>query len=103
MADGGRCLKHEHSRGRPHRRAGLVRPLTLITVSGVALSAALLPVATSAQLRLGAVDRWLPFGYAVLVAAGGFWTAYRRAGRTPDLIPFLGEVSWITAPALFTH
>jgi cytochrome d ubiquinol oxidase subunit II len=68
---------------------GLVRPLTLVTVSGVALSAALLPVATSARLQLGAVDRWLPFGYAVLVAAGGFWTAYRRAGRTPDLIPFL--------------
>jgi cytochrome bd ubiquinol oxidase subunit II len=69
--------------------AGLVRPLTLVTVGGVALSAALLPVATSAQLHLGAVDRWVPFGYAVLVAAGGFWTAYRRAGRGPDLIPFL--------------
>ena len=25
----------------------------------------------------------------MLVAAGGFWTAYLRAGRTPDLIPFL--------------
>ena len=69
--------------------AGLVRPLTLITVSGVALAAALLPVATSAQLRLDGVDRWLPFGYAVLVAVGGFWTAYRRAGRAPDLVPFL--------------
>jgi cytochrome d ubiquinol oxidase subunit II len=69
--------------------AALVRPLTLVTVGGVALSAALLPVATSAQLRLGAVDRWLPFGYAVLVAAAGFWTVYRRAGRTPDLVPFL--------------
>jgi cytochrome bd ubiquinol oxidase subunit II len=54
----------------------------------VAVSAALLPVATSAQLRLGGVDRWLPFGYAVLVAAAGFWTAYRWAGRTPDGIPF---------------
>jgi cytochrome bd-type quinol oxidase subunit 2 len=40
-------------------------------------------------LHLGAIDRWLPFGYAVLVAAGGFWTAYRRAGRTPDLVPLL--------------
>jgi cytochrome d ubiquinol oxidase subunit II len=69
--------------------AGLIRPLTLITVSGVALAAALLPVATSAQLRLNGVDRWLPFGYAVLVAVGGFWTAYRRAGRAPDLVPFL--------------
>ena len=69
--------------------AAVVRPLTLATASGVAVSAALLPVATSAQLHLGGVDRWLPFGYAVLVAAGGFWTAYRRAGRTPDEIPFL--------------
>jgi cytochrome d ubiquinol oxidase subunit II len=72
-----------------NQMTGLVRPLTLFTVFGVALSAALLPVATSAQLHLGAVDRWLPFGYAVLVAAGGFWTAYRRAGRVPDLVPFL--------------
>jgi cytochrome d ubiquinol oxidase subunit II len=69
--------------------SGLVRSLTLVTVSGVAVSAALLPVATSARLHLGAVDRWLPFGYAVLVAAAGFRTAYRRAGRTPDAIPFL--------------
>ena len=69
--------------------AGLVRRLTLVTVAGVALSAALLPVATSARLQLGGVDRWLPFGYAVLVAAAGFWVAYWRAGRTPDGIPFL--------------
>jgi cytochrome d ubiquinol oxidase subunit II len=69
--------------------AAMVRRLTLATVAGVAVSAALLPVATSARLQLGAVDRWLPFGYAVLVAAAGFWTAYRRAGRTPDGIPFL--------------
>ena len=41
------------------------------------------------SVRVGLFDCWLPFGYAVLVAAGGFWTAYRRAGRTPDLIPFL--------------
>lgn len=66
----------------------IVRPLTLVTVAGVAVSAALLPVATSAHLHLGGVDRWLPFGYAVLVAAAGFWTAYRRAGRTPDGVPF---------------
>jgi cytochrome d ubiquinol oxidase subunit II len=72
-----------------NQMAGLLRPLTLVTVSGVALSAGLLPVATSAQLRLDGVDRWLPFAYAVLVAAGGFWTVYRRAGRAPDLIPFL--------------
>jgi cytochrome bd ubiquinol oxidase subunit II len=69
--------------------AGLVRRLTLVTVSGVALSAALLPVATSARLQLDGVDRWLPFVYAVLVAAAGFCTAWWRAGRTPDLVPFL--------------
>ena len=67
----------------------IVRRLTVATVSGVAVSGALLPVATSARLQLGAIDRWLPFGYAVLVAAAGFWTAYRRAGRTPDGIPFV--------------
>jgi cytochrome d ubiquinol oxidase subunit II len=71
------------------RMGVIVRRLTLVTVSGVALSAALLPVVTTARLYLGAVDRWLPFGYAVLVAAAGFWIAYRRAGRTPDGIPFV--------------
>lgn len=69
--------------------AAAIRPLTLGTVAVVALSAALLPVVTTAHLHLGGVDRWLPFGYALLVAAGGFWTAYRRAGRTPDGVPFL--------------
>jgi cytochrome d ubiquinol oxidase subunit II len=71
------------------RMGALVRPLTLAAVAGVAACAALLPVVTTAALRLGAVDRWLPFGYAVLVAAGGFWIAYRRAGRPPDGIPWL--------------
>ncbi len=69
--------------------AGLVRRLTPDTGWGVTLSAALLPAATSARLHLDGVDRWLPFSYAVLVAAAGFCTAYWRAGRTPDLIPFL--------------
>jgi cytochrome d ubiquinol oxidase subunit II len=68
--------------------AAVVRPLVLATAAGAAVSAALLPVATRARLQLGGVDRWLPFSYAVLVAAGGLWTAYRRAGRTPDGIPF---------------
>jgi cytochrome d ubiquinol oxidase subunit II len=77
--------------------AVMVRRLTLVTVAGVAASAALLPVATRGQLHLGAVDRWLPFGYAVLVAAAAFWTAYRRAGRTPDGIPFLAVVAAETA------
>jgi cytochrome d ubiquinol oxidase subunit II len=72
-----------------HKMAASVRPLTLVTVAAVALSAALLPVATSAHLQLSGVDRWLPFGYAVLVALAGFWTAYWRAGRAPDGIPFL--------------
>jgi cytochrome d ubiquinol oxidase subunit II len=70
------------------KAVAVVRPLVLITVAGVTVSAALLPVVTSARLYLGGVDRWLPFGYAVLVAAAGFWTTYRRAGRTPDGIPF---------------
>jgi cytochrome bd ubiquinol oxidase subunit II len=66
----------------------LLRPLALASVVGVAVVAVLLPVATSARLYLGGVDRWLPFGFAVLVAAAGFWTIYRRAGRTPDGVPF---------------
>jgi cytochrome d ubiquinol oxidase subunit II len=86
---GAAMLQAKTGGGLRDQMADLVRPLTLVTVSGVALSAALLPVATSAPLRLDGVDRWLPFGYAVLVAVGGFWTAYRRAGRAPDLIPFL--------------
>ncbi len=69
--------------------ASLVRRLTLATVGAVILSAALLPVATSARLQLHGVNRWLPFAYAVAVAAAGFWVAYWRAGRTPDLIPWL--------------
>jgi cytochrome d ubiquinol oxidase subunit II len=69
--------------------AGLIRRLTLATVGAVALSAVLLPAATSARLQLDGVDRWLPFGYAVLVAAAGFCAAYWRAGRTPDLVPWL--------------
>jgi cytochrome d ubiquinol oxidase subunit II len=75
----------------------VARPLVLVTVAGVAASAALLPVATSARLYLGGVDRWLPFGYAVLVAAAGLWTAYRRAGRTPDGIPFAAVAAVETA------
>jgi cytochrome d ubiquinol oxidase subunit II len=70
-----------------------VRSLTLATAVGVALSAALLPVATNARLYLGGVDRWLPFGYAVLVAAAGFTTAYWRAGQAPDGIPFAAVVA----------
>jgi cytochrome bd ubiquinol oxidase subunit II len=63
----------------------------------VAVAAALLPVATTARLHLGGADRWLPFGYAVLVAVAGFATAYRRAGRTPDRIPFAAVAAAETA------
>jgi cytochrome d ubiquinol oxidase subunit II len=53
-----------------------------------ALSASLLPVATKARLRLDGVDRWLPFGYALLIAAGAFYVAWRWAGRTPKQVSF---------------
>lgn len=75
------------------RMAAAARRLTPVTVVAAALSAALLPVASTAHLQLGGVDRWLPFGYAVLVAVAGFWVAYRRAGRAPDRIPFLAVVA----------
>ena len=73
--------------------AALVRRLTLATVWAVTLSAALLPVATSARLNLDGVGRWLPFAYAVLVAAAGFGTAYWRAGPYAgfDPVPFGGR------------
>ena len=75
----------------------VVRPLTLVTVAGVAVAAVLLPVATTARLHLGGADRWLPFGYAVLVAVAGFAIAYRRAARTPDGIPFAAVAAAETA------
>jgi cytochrome d ubiquinol oxidase subunit II len=77
--------------------AALIRPLTLATAGAATLSAGLLPVVTTAHLYLGGVDRWLPFGYAVLVAAGAFWTAYRRSGSTPDRVPFLAVATAETA------
>jgi cytochrome d ubiquinol oxidase subunit II len=48
----------------------------------------LLPVATNAHLRLDGVDRWLPFGYGLLVAAGAFYAAWRWAGRAPRQVSF---------------
>jgi cytochrome d ubiquinol oxidase subunit II len=71
------------------RAVAVIRPLVLATVAGATVSAALLPSATSGRLYLDGVARWLPFGYAVLVAAAGFWTAHRRAGRMPDGLPFV--------------
>jgi cytochrome d ubiquinol oxidase subunit II len=94
----GAARMQSKSEGELRRKmAAAIRPLTLATVAAVALSAVLLPVVTSAHLYLGGVDRWLPFGYAVLVAAGGFWTAYWRAGRAPDRVPFLAVAAAETA------
>lgn len=69
--------------------AVLIRRLTLAMVAAVAACALILPLATSAVLRIDAVDRWVPFVYAILVAAGAAWTVYHRAGRRPDGIPFV--------------
>jgi cytochrome bd ubiquinol oxidase subunit II len=71
----------------------LQRRLTGAVVLASLACAALLPVATSAKLSLGGVDRWLPFGYGVLVAAGAFWTVYRRAGRAPRQVSFIAAAA----------
>jgi len=73
--------------------SAIVRKLTLLTVPGVALAAALLPIASSAHLHIGGAARSLTFAYAVLLAVAGFVTVYWRAGRTPDVAPFLGVVT----------
>ncbi|MDQ1739990.1 MAG: cytochrome bd ubiquinol oxidase subunit [Pseudonocardiales bacterium] len=67
----------------------LTGPLVLASV----LSASLLPVATNAQLRLYGVERWLPFGYALLIAAGAFYTAWRWAGRAPRQVSFFAAAA----------
>lgn len=79
------------------KMAALLRPLTLATAVAVALSAALLPAATTAHLTLDGVDRYMSFAYAVLVAVAGFVTVYWRAGRAPDRIPFLAVAAVETA------
>jgi cytochrome d ubiquinol oxidase subunit II len=75
----------DDGRRRASRR---VRLLTGPVVVACALSAGLLPVATEGRLRLDGVDRWLPFAYCLLVAAGGFYTAWRWAGRSPRQMSF---------------
>jgi cytochrome d ubiquinol oxidase subunit II len=75
------------------RASRQLRFLTGPVVLASVLSASLLPVATNAQLRLNGVDRWLPFGYALLVAAGAFYTAWRWAGRSPRQVSFFAAAA----------
>ncbi|MDT4894632.1 MAG: cytochrome bd ubiquinol oxidase subunit [Pseudonocardiales bacterium] len=77
-------------------RARASRRLRLLTgpVVGVsAISAGLLPAASSAPLRLHGVDRWLPFGYGVLIAAGASFAAWQFAGRSPRHVSFYAAVA----------
>jgi cytochrome bd ubiquinol oxidase subunit II len=75
------------------RMVPITKRLTLIVVVGAALAAGLLPVVTSGHLYLSQTPRWLFFVYAILFAGGGFLVTYRRAGKTPDSLPFLGVVA----------
>jgi cytochrome d ubiquinol oxidase subunit II len=80
--------------GDGRRRAGRhVRLLTGPVVGTSALSAGLLPLATSGRLRLDGVDRWLVFAYCLLIAAGAFYTAWRWAGRAPNQVSFFAAVA----------
>jgi cytochrome d ubiquinol oxidase subunit II len=79
-----------HERQRASRQ---VKLLTGPVVLACALSAILLPIATDARLRLDGVDRWLPFGYALLIAAGAFYTAWRWAGRAPKQVSFFAAAA----------
>jgi cytochrome bd ubiquinol oxidase subunit II len=75
------------------RMIPVAKTLTLVVVAGVALAAGLLPVVTTGHLYLSQTPRWLFFGYAVVFAAGGFLVSYRRAGKAPDSVAFLGVVA----------
>jgi cytochrome d ubiquinol oxidase subunit II len=87
--------------GDERRRASRqVRLLTGPVVLACALSGGLLPIATSARLRLDGVDRWLPFTYCLLVAAGAFYTAWRWAGRAPRQVSFFAAGAAQTAGLL---
>jgi cytochrome d ubiquinol oxidase subunit II len=70
-----------------------LRLLTGPVVLASALSASLLPIAANAHLRLNGVDRWLPFGYALLIATGAFYTAWRWAGRSPRQVSFFAAAA----------
>jgi len=87
--------------GDERRRAGRqVRRLTGPLVLACALSASLLPIATSARLRLDGVDRWLPFAYCLLIAAAAFYTAWLWVGRTPRQVSFFAVAVAQTAGLL---
>jgi cytochrome bd ubiquinol oxidase subunit II len=75
------------------RMVPVTKRLTLVVVVGVALAAALLPVATTGHLYLSATPRWIFFAYALIIAVAGFGVTYLRAGKTPDGLPFLGVVA----------
>jgi cytochrome d ubiquinol oxidase subunit II len=79
--------------GERPRASRQVRLLISPVVLACALSAILLPVATNARLRLDGVDRWLPFGYGLLIAIGAFYTAWRWAGRSPRQVSFFAAVA----------
>jgi cytochrome d ubiquinol oxidase subunit II len=70
-----------------------VRLLTGPVVLASVLSACLLPIASNGRLRLDGVDRWLPFGYGLLIAIGAFYAAWRWAGRSPKQVSFFAAVA----------
>jgi cytochrome d ubiquinol oxidase subunit II len=75
------------------RASRQVRLLTGPVVLACVLSASLLPLASNARLRLDGIDRWLPFGYSLLIAAGAFYTAWRWAGRAPRQVSFFAAAA----------
>ncbi|HET6501740.1 MAG TPA: cytochrome d ubiquinol oxidase subunit II [Amycolatopsis sp.] len=82
------------------RMVSLTRGLTLAVVAVSLPCAGLLPVATSAHLRLDGVGRWLPFAYALVIAVGAFAIVYRRSGRAPHHVPFFAVAAAETAGLL---
>jgi cytochrome d ubiquinol oxidase subunit II len=89
-------LEDDERRRASRRVRMLTGPVVLVSV----LSASLLPLATNAHLRLDGVDRWLPFGYSLLIAAGAFYTAWRWAGRAPRQVSFFAAAAAETAGLL---
>jgi cytochrome d ubiquinol oxidase subunit II len=82
------------------RASRQVRLLTGPVVLACVLSASLLPIATNARLRLDGIDRWLPFAYCLLIAAGAFYTVWRWAGRAPRQVSFFAAAAAQTAGLL---
>jgi cytochrome d ubiquinol oxidase subunit II len=87
----------DDKRRRASRR---LRAMTVPLVLTCALSAALLPAATDAHLRLDGVSRWLPFAYCLLIAVAGFYTVWRWAGRAPNQVSFFAAAAVETAGLL---